>query len=63
MMSYRKSMKMKFTCFLLSSCCSFLDGKDQRYNPKMSRVIPKDRWRKGSQVGTYFYKLIQFLWF
>ncbi|KAH7569444.1 hypothetical protein JRO89_XS06G0163400 [Xanthoceras sorbifolium] len=28
---------------------SFLDGKEHRYNPKMSPIIPKDRWRKGSQ--------------
>ncbi|PIN21331.1 hypothetical protein CDL12_05967 [Handroanthus impetiginosus] len=28
---------------------SFLDKKDIRYNPKMSPVIPKKRWRKGSQ--------------
>ncbi|XP_031274962.1 glycosyltransferase BC10-like [Pistacia vera] len=28
---------------------SFLDGKEGRYHPKMSPVIPKDRWRKGSQ--------------
>jgi hypothetical protein len=28
---------------------SFLDKKDSRYNPKMSNVIPKHKWRKGSQ--------------
>ncbi|XWS19377.1 hypothetical protein CRYUN_Cryun31cG0010500 [Craigia yunnanensis] len=28
---------------------SFLDVKDGRYHPKMSPVIPKDKWRKGSQ--------------
>ncbi|XWS12872.1 hypothetical protein CRYUN_Cryun37aG0127800 [Craigia yunnanensis] len=28
---------------------SFLDLKDGRYHPKMSPVIPKDKWRKGSQ--------------
>ncbi|KAL5715369.1 hypothetical protein ACHQM5_017198 [Ranunculus cassubicifolius] len=28
---------------------SFLDVKDGRYNPKMSHVIPKEKWRKGSQ--------------
>ncbi|KAI3456517.1 hypothetical protein Pfo_013180 [Paulownia fortunei] len=28
---------------------SFLDKKDVRYNPKMSPVIPKKKWRKGSQ--------------
>ncbi|XP_010252490.1 PREDICTED: uncharacterized protein LOC104594065 isoform X2 [Nelumbo nucifera] len=28
---------------------SFLDMKEGRYNPKMSPVIPKDKWRKGSQ--------------
>ncbi|XVE51068.1 hypothetical protein DITRI_Ditri02bG0008900 [Diplodiscus trichospermus] len=28
---------------------SFLDVKDGRYHPKMSPVIPKNKWRKGSQ--------------
>ncbi|XP_038711409.1 glycosyltransferase BC10-like [Tripterygium wilfordii] len=28
---------------------SFLDAKEGRYNPKMSPVIPKNKWRKGSQ--------------
>ncbi|XP_041028381.1 glycosyltransferase BC10 [Juglans microcarpa x Juglans regia] len=28
---------------------SFLDMKEGRYNPKMSPVIPKEKWRKGSQ--------------
>ncbi|KAM7500991.1 hypothetical protein LguiA_025405 [Lonicera macranthoides] len=28
---------------------SFLDKKETRYNPKMSPVIPKHKWRKGSQ--------------
>ncbi|OMO64780.1 Glycosyl transferase, family 14 [Corchorus olitorius] len=28
---------------------SFLDLKDERYHPKMSPVIPKEKWRKGSQ--------------
>ncbi|XP_074340428.1 glycosyltransferase BC10-like isoform X3 [Apium graveolens] len=28
---------------------SFLDKKEGRYNPKMSPVIPKSKWRKGSQ--------------
>lgn len=28
---------------------SFLDVKEGRYNPKMSPIIPKDKWRKGSQ--------------
>ncbi|KAL8469088.1 hypothetical protein ACS0TY_032069 [Phlomoides rotata] len=28
---------------------SFLDKKDDRHNPKMSPVIPKKKWRKGSQ--------------
>ncbi|CAK9137257.1 unnamed protein product [Ilex paraguariensis] len=28
---------------------SFLDKKEARYNPKMSPVIPKNKWRKGSQ--------------
>ncbi|KAG8385795.1 hypothetical protein BUALT_Bualt03G0082400 [Buddleja alternifolia] len=28
---------------------SFLDKKDVRYHPKMSPVIPKKKWRKGSQ--------------
>ena len=30
--------------------CSFLDTKDQRYTMKMFPVIPKEKWRKGSQV-------------
>ncbi|XP_022848623.1 uncharacterized protein LOC111370949 isoform X3 [Olea europaea var. sylvestris] len=28
---------------------SFLDKKNERYNPKMSPVIPQGKWRKGSQ--------------
>ncbi|KAI4298733.1 hypothetical protein L6164_032256 [Bauhinia variegata] len=28
---------------------SFLDVKEGRYNPKMSRKIPREKWRKGSQ--------------
>ncbi|KAJ9566180.1 hypothetical protein OSB04_002146 [Centaurea solstitialis] len=28
---------------------SFLDMKEGRYNPKMARVIPMRKWRKGSQ--------------
>ncbi|KAL7212235.1 hypothetical protein ACSBR2_015000 [Camellia fascicularis] len=28
---------------------SFLDEKEGRYNPAMSPVIPKNKWRKGSQ--------------
>lgn len=28
---------------------SFLDMKEGRYNPKMLPIIPKDKWRKGSQ--------------
>ncbi|KAJ8442335.1 hypothetical protein Cgig2_011258 [Carnegiea gigantea] len=28
---------------------SFLDKKEGRFNPPMSPVIPKDKWRKGSQ--------------
>ncbi|XP_030552983.1 glycosyltransferase BC10-like [Rhodamnia argentea] len=28
---------------------SFLDAKEGRYNPEMFPVIPKERWRKGSQ--------------
>lgn len=28
---------------------SFLDLKGDRYNPKMSPYIPKNKWRKGSQ--------------
>ncbi|KAK6123914.1 hypothetical protein DH2020_042333 [Rehmannia glutinosa] len=31
---------------------SFLDKKDVRYNPRMSPVIPKKKWRKGSQWVT-----------
>ncbi|CAL5409466.1 unnamed protein product [Camellia sinensis] len=29
---------------------SFLDEKEGRYNPTMSPVIPKNKWRKGSQI-------------
>lgn len=28
---------------------SFVDAKEERYDPKMSPVIPEDKWRKGSQ--------------
>ncbi|PPD96414.1 hypothetical protein GOBAR_DD06577 [Gossypium barbadense] len=28
---------------------SFLDLKDGRYHPKMAPVVPRDKWRKGSQ--------------
>ncbi|XP_020519581.1 uncharacterized protein LOC18428747 isoform X2 [Amborella trichopoda] len=35
---------------------SFLDTKEGRYNPKMSSVIPKDRWKKGSQWITLIRK-------
>lgn len=28
---------------------SFLDAKENRYNPKMAPVIQRDKWRKGSQ--------------
>ncbi|KAF5204186.1 Glycosyltransferase bc10 [Thalictrum thalictroides] len=28
---------------------SFFDGKESRYNPKMSPDIPRSKWRKGSQ--------------
>ncbi|GER44911.1 Core-2/I-branching beta-1,6-N-acetylglucosaminyltransferase family protein [Striga asiatica] len=31
---------------------SFVDKKDVRYNPKMSPVIPRNKWRKGSQWVT-----------
>uniref|UniRef100_A0A7N0TP42 Core-2/I-branching beta-1,6-N-acetylglucosaminyltransferase family protein n=1 Tax=Kalanchoe fedtschenkoi TaxID=63787 RepID=A0A7N0TP42_KALFE len=31
---------------------SFLDVKEHRYHPKMSPVIPKNKWRKGSQWVT-----------
>ncbi|CAM8903166.1 hypothetical protein QQ045_012167 [Rhodiola kirilowii] len=31
---------------------SFLDVKEKRYHPKMSPVIPKNKWRKGSQWVT-----------
>ncbi|XP_074271995.1 glycosyltransferase BC10-like [Silene latifolia] len=31
---------------------SFLDKKEGRYNTKMSPIIPKDKWRKGSQWFT-----------
>lgn len=31
---------------------SFLDKKEGRFNPQMSPVIPKDKWRKGSQWFT-----------
>ncbi|KAJ7981267.1 Core-2/I-branching beta-1,6-N-acetylglucosaminyltransferase family protein [Quillaja saponaria] len=39
--------------YVMSSPESFVDSfsnpKDGRYNPKMSPVIPKEKWRKGSQ--------------
>ncbi|XP_031500973.1 glycosyltransferase BC10-like isoform X2 [Nymphaea colorata] len=39
--------------YLISSPRSFVDSflnlKESRYNPKMSHVIPKNTWRKGSQ--------------
>lgn len=39
--------------YLMSSPRSFVDSfltvKGGRYNPKMSHVIPKEKWRKGSQ--------------
>ncbi|KAK6917776.1 Glycosyl transferase, family 14, partial [Dillenia turbinata] len=35
---------------------SFLDAKEKRYNPKMSPVIPKEKWRKGSQWVTLIRK-------
>ncbi|KAK4744219.1 hypothetical protein SAY87_010531 [Trapa incisa] len=28
---------------------SFIDAKEERYNPKMSPSIPREKWRKGSQ--------------
>ncbi|XP_047310793.1 glycosyltransferase BC10-like isoform X2 [Impatiens glandulifera] len=31
---------------------SFHDKKEGRYNPKMSNVIPRNKWRKGSQWFT-----------
>lgn len=31
---------------------SFLDKRDERYNPKMKPYIPKNKWRKGSQWVT-----------
>ncbi|KAF6159388.1 hypothetical protein GIB67_032159 [Kingdonia uniflora] len=34
---------------------SFLNIKEVRYNPKMSPVIPKSKWRKGSQVSFLSY--------
>jgi hypothetical protein len=30
---------------------SFVDKTEKRYNPSMSPVILKDKWRKGSQVS------------
>ncbi|XP_048490432.1 glycosyltransferase BC10 isoform X2 [Beta vulgaris subsp. vulgaris] len=35
---------------------SFLDKKDERYNPKMSPAIKEDKWRKGSQWFTLIRK-------
>ncbi|CAK7349007.1 unnamed protein product [Dovyalis caffra] len=39
--------------YLMSSPKSFVDSftdvEEDRYSPKMSPVIPKDKWRKGSQ--------------
>ncbi|MQL72081.1 hypothetical protein Taro_004429 [Colocasia esculenta] len=42
--------------YLMSSSKSFVDSfvdvKDDRYNPKMFPTISKDKWRKGSQWAT-----------
>ncbi|XP_039020047.1 glycosyltransferase BC10-like [Hibiscus syriacus] len=35
--------------FVDSFVDSFLDLKDGRYHPKMSPVVPRNKWRKGSQ--------------
>ncbi|KAF5728905.1 hypothetical protein HS088_TW21G01059 [Tripterygium wilfordii] len=41
---------------------SFLDANEGRYNPKMAPAIPKNKWRKGSQVGRSFMHIsIEFL--
>ncbi|KAK3040441.1 hypothetical protein RJ639_028690 [Escallonia herrerae] len=46
--------------YLMSSPRSFVDSfhdvKEVRYNPKMSPVIPEDKWRKGSQWITLIRK-------
>ena len=31
-------------------CNSFLDTKENRYNPLMGPTVPTEKWRKGSQV-------------
>lgn len=52
-MGYSKSL-MYSIAELEFSLASFLNKKDVRYNPKMSPVIPKQKWRKGSQVISCF---------
>ncbi|KAF6173241.1 hypothetical protein GIB67_026936 [Kingdonia uniflora] len=39
------------SCHLLEASWTgnFVDVKGDRYHPKMSSIIPKDKWRKGSQ--------------
>lgn len=41
---------------------SFVDYNDTQYNSKMSSVIPKGAWRKGSQVGDVLYVLSLNCW-
>lgn len=44
---------------LFFSVCSFLDTKDKRYTMKMFPVIPKEKWRKGSQVFSNHFDLLR----
>lgn len=37
---------------------SFLDVKEGRYNPKMSPKIPREKWRKGSQVISLIFDFV-----
>lgn len=38
---------------VVNSCFSFVDKTEKRYNQNMSPAIPKDKWRKGSQVVSW----------
>lgn len=53
-LSYNQSILSWFNLLrcneLVCLYCSFLDVKEGRYNPKMSPKIPREKWRKGSQV-------------
>jgi hypothetical protein len=36
--------------WFLGFLCSFVHSRDDQYNPKMRNVVPREKWRKGSQV-------------